>query len=163
MVTIHTPGDGHVTPSADADGTTWDPYSDPKIKHTLERALFILKHNVRNMRPCDDCFKRLPGGRTFTEVFDDSTVFISFDPSGPASGATNQVSGKEITISIREFRVGRWSVAATLVHELAHVNGAPGVPSPLAESMLNCCGFRAHFRRGVVGTGPSTSGGDALA
>src|SRR3954469_2893699 len=89
MVTIHTPGDGHVAPSPDPDGTKWDPYSDEKTKHTLERALFILRHNVRNMRPCDDCFKRLDGGRTFTEVFDDANVFISFDPTGPASGATN--------------------------------------------------------------------------
>jgi hypothetical protein len=151
MVTIHTPGDGHVAPSPDTDGTSWDAYSDPKIKNTLERALFILKHNVRGMRPCDDCFKTLPGGRTFTEVFDDSTVFISFDSAGPDSGATNAVSGKDVTINFREFRVGRWAVAATIVHELAHVNGAPGGSSPLAESMLNCCGFRAHFRPGVVG------------
>ncbi|HEY2787682.1 MAG TPA: hypothetical protein VGJ05_22180 [Fimbriiglobus sp.] len=151
MPTIHVPGDAHITPAPDTDGTRWDAYSDAKHKHTLERALFILKHNVRNSRPCDNCFKKLPGGRTFTEVFDDATVFISFDPDGPSSGATDSVGGKDITISVKELRVGRWTVAATLVHELAHVNGALGGNSPEAESMLNCCGFRALFRPGVVG------------
>ena len=113
MPTIHLPGDGHTTPVPDPDGTTWDAYTDDKILATLKAALFILKHNIRNMRPCNDCFKRLPGGRTFQEVFDDATVFISFDPSGPDSGATDSVGGKEITVGASEFKVGRWSVAAS--------------------------------------------------
>jgi hypothetical protein len=151
MPTIHLPGDGHATPVPDPDGTKWDPYSDAKVLSTLKAALHILRHNIRGMRPCNDCFKRLPGGRTFQEVFDDATVFVSFDPSGPDSGATDSVGGKEITISAKEFRVGRWSVAATLVHELAHVNGAGIAPSIEAESTLNCCGLRGLFRAGAVG------------
>ena len=65
MPTIHLPGDGHTGPIPDPDGTTWDPYTDDKVLATLKAALFILRHNIRNMRPCNDCFKRLPGGRTF--------------------------------------------------------------------------------------------------
>jgi hypothetical protein len=102
--------------------------------------VFILKHNIKGMRPCNNCFSRLPGGKTFSAVFDDASVFISFDPSGPDSGATDAVGGKEITISVKEFKVGRWSVAATLVHELAHVNGT-GVDTADAVS---CCHCRAH-------------------
>src|SRR5262245_54683392 len=135
MPTIHLPGDGHVAPLPLADGTRWDTYDDAKILRTLQRALFILRHNVRNMRPCDDCFRRLPRGRSFTEVFDDPTVFISFDPTGPFSGRTDAVGGNEVSINAREFRVGRWSVAATIVHELAHVNGAPADTAD-AESTL---------------------------
>jgi hypothetical protein len=150
MPTIHLPGDGHVAPAPLADGTRWDPYDDPKLLRTLERALFILRHNVRGMRPCDNCFRRLPGGRSFTEVFDDAAVVISFDPGGPFSGRTDAVGGNEVTIAASEFRIGRWSVAATIVHELAHVNGAPADTAD-AESMLNCCGFRAHFRPGAIG------------
>lgn len=157
MPTIHVPGDGHVTPAPDPDGTRWDPYSDPKIKHTLERALFILKHNIRGMRPCNTCFSRLSGGRTFDQVFDDPSIFISFDPDGPDSGATDSVGGKEITIGIREFRVGRWSVAATLVHELAHTNGADAVSAD-AENTLRCCGLSGLFRPGVVGMNEPGSG-----
>jgi hypothetical protein len=62
MPTIHLPGDGHATPVPDPDGTKWDPYSDAKVLATLKAALHILKHNIRGMRPCHDCFKRLPGG-----------------------------------------------------------------------------------------------------
>jgi hypothetical protein len=148
MPTIHLPGDGHVGPIPDPDGTKWDPYTNAGILDTLKRALFILKHNIRGMRPCNDCFKRLPGGRTFQEVLDDASVFISFDPSGPNSGVT---TGNEITISVTEFAVGRWSVAATLVHELAHVNGASGGSSMDAENTLNCCGLKGLFRSNASG------------
>jgi hypothetical protein len=150
MPTIHVPGDGHATPVPLGDGTRWDEYSDPKIKKILEQAIFILRHNVRGMRPCEDAFSALPGGRTFTQVLDDASVFVSFDPAGPNSGRTDAVGGKEITIGAREFRVGRWSVAATLVHELAHVNGADAVGAD-AENTLRSCGFSSHFRPGVVG------------
>ena len=149
MPTIHLAGDGHVTPIPDPDGTKWDPYTDKNVLDTLKRALFILKHNIRGMRPCNDCFKKLPGGRSFQDVFDDATVFISFDPSGPDSGATDD-NGKDITISASEFKVGRWSVAATLVHELAHVNGAAG-DNMDAENTLNCCGLKGLFRADAVG------------
>ena len=113
MPTIHLPGDGHVGPIPDPDGTKWDPYADADVLATLKRALFILKHNIRGMRPCNDCFKRLPGGRTFEDVFDDASVFISFDPSGPDSGATDSVGGKEITVSVKEFKVGQTRNDAT--------------------------------------------------
>ena len=160
MPTIHRPGDGHATPAALADGTKWDPYDNAGILDTLNRALFILKHNIKGMRPCNDCFKRLPGGRTFQEVFDDATIFISFDPSGPNSGVTDAVGGKEITVSASEFRVGRWSVAATLVHEFAHTNGASGATMD-AENTLNCCGLNGLFRAGSIGLqdpGPDDNG-----
>jgi hypothetical protein len=150
MPTIHVPGDGHATPVALADGTTWGEYTDPKIKKTLERALFILKHNIRGMKPCNTCFSALPGGKSFDDVIDDASIFISFDPSGPNSGVTNAVGGKEITISAGEFRGGRWTVAATLVHELAHTNGASGTTLD-AERTLKCCGLWGLFRPGSIG------------
>ena len=64
MPTVHISGDGHLTPATLGDGTRWEPYTDAALRKTLDRALFILRHNVRSMRPCDDCFSRLPGGRT---------------------------------------------------------------------------------------------------
>jgi hypothetical protein len=150
MPTVHVAGDGHTEPLPLADGTRWDAYDDPKIRKILDQALFILKHNIRGMAPCDKCFKDLPGGRSFQEVFDDASVFISFDPSGPNSGVTNQVGGKDITVGAGEFKVGRWSVAATLVHEMAHVNGA-GTDSLDAENTLKCCGLGGLFRPGSIG------------
>jgi hypothetical protein len=159
MPTTHVDGDGHVSPSPLADGTRWDAYpnKDTSITRTLKQALFILKHNIRGMKPCNKCFSALPGGRTFDDVFDDPNVFISFDPSGPNSGRTDAVGGKEITIGASEFGRGRWSVAATLVHELAHVNGASATTAD-AENTLRCCGLSDHFRPGAVGAIASDSG-----
>ena len=155
MPTIHIDGDGHVTPATLGDGTTWSPYTDAKIKKCLEDALHIIKTNVRNMRPCDECFKRLPGLRTFTEVFDDATVFISFDSAGPDRAAAI-VSGHDITLSAGEFKRNKWAVAASIIHELAHINGAPGGNSPSAENTLLCCGFKGHFT-GVLGSNEKKS------
>lgn len=150
MPTIHVAGDGHVTPIPLADGTTWGPYTDKKVRRTLDQALYILKHNIRGVKPCNKCFAALPGGRTFDDVFDDATVFVSFDPSGPNSGVTDAVGGREITISVSEFQGGRWTVAATLVHELAHVNGASATTAD-AEKSLKCCGLSGLFRPGAIG------------
>ena len=71
---------------------------------------------------------------------------VNFHPTMPHFGETNQVGGKEIAISITSLRIGRWTVLGTLIHELAHSNGAPiddalGNPSPLAERALLACGL----------------------
>jgi hypothetical protein len=121
-----------------------------KSRKLWNAALFILKHNIRGMKPCNTCFSALPGGRTFDQVIDDASIFISFDPSGPNSGVTNAVGGKEVTVSASEFRGGRWTVAATLVHELAHVSGA-GTTTLDAENTLKCCGLFGLFRAGSIG------------
>ncbi len=43
-------------------------------------------------------------------------------------------------------------IAATLVHELAHVNGAPGgMLSKAAETTLPPCGFGDEFNPATVG------------
>ena len=122
MASIHIPGDGHIAPTG---RHKWLAYSDADKKQVVEAALFILKHNIKGSKPCNDCFKRLPGGRSFDDVLNDAGVFISFDPSTKKDdfGAT---IGSDVTITDFSIRMGRWTVAATLVHELAHVNGAPG-------------------------------------
>ena len=60
----------------------------------------------------------------FTDVFDDASVFISFDPTGPNSGRTDSVGGREVTIGASEFRISRWSVAATIRSEFKRASGA---------------------------------------
>lgn len=39
------------------------------------------------------------------------------------------------------FRKGRWMVLATLIHELAHCNGAAGGNATVAEDALPHCGL----------------------
>jgi hypothetical protein len=150
MATIHVPGGGHVAPAANS-GFQWLPYSDDKKKHVIERALFILRHNVRGMKPCNACFRRLPGGRSFDDVLDDPSVFISFDPQ-TTKGTFGATLGKEVTITDFSIGIGRWTVAATLVHEFAHVNGAPGDTHD-AEGTLLCCGFSALHDPDIIGAG----------
>jgi hypothetical protein len=55
--------------------------------------------------------------------------------------AGKTTSGREVAISEQAFRIGRWTVLATLVHELAHTNGAPDRPSTAAEEAVLACGM----------------------
>src|SRR5262245_27319516 len=153
MATVHIPGDGHVTPvrGVSTNGTIfhWLAFSDAKKIKVIEDALHILKRNVKGLRPCNNCFSRLPNGRTFDDILDDPSIFISFDPSndGRSFGAR---SGNDITICHFSIRMGRWTVAATLVHEFAHVNGAPGT-NHRAEGTLLCCGFSGLHDPTIIG------------
>jgi hypothetical protein len=45
-------------------------------------------------------------------------------------------------ISQFTIRMGRWSIAGTIVHELAHLNGADG-HSHAAEETLKYCGLQS--------------------
>lgn len=154
MARLHTPGDGYTAPAPNS-GFQWNTYSDEKKRRVLERALFILRHNVRGLKPCNDCFRKLPGGRSFDDILDDPNVVISFDPQTTANlfGAT---LGNDVTITDFSIRIGRWTVAATLVHEFAHVNGAPATDHQ-AESTLLCCGFSALHNPAIIGAGEESS------
>lgn len=153
MVKIHTPGDGHNAPLG---RHTWNAYSDENKKKVVEAALFILRNNVKGMKPCNDCFSALPGGRSFDDVLGDDTIFISYDPHN-VKGDFGATIGKDITVTDYTISVGRWTVAATLVHELAHVNGASGADTK-AEDTLNCCGFSALHDPNIIGALPYPPG-----
>jgi len=160
MARIHVPGDGHVAPLPKA-GWQWKPYSDVKKRRVVERALFILRTNVKGMKPCNECFKKLPGMRSFDDILNDPELFISFDPGNIEGryGVTIHAGGKEVSITDWAIRMGRWLVASTLIHEFAHVNGAPGTSSD-AEDTLICCGFSAHHVPGIIGATGSASTGN---
>jgi hypothetical protein len=150
MAKIHVPGDGHTAPTG---GTfRYLPYTDRGKKRVIEQALFILRHNVHGMRPCNDCFRALPGGRSFDDILDDPLVFIHYDPQTTAeSYAATRRGTKNVTITQYSIGMGRWTVAATLVHEFAHINGAPSTTHQ-AEGTLKCCGFRALEDPRIIGS-----------
>ena len=147
MAKINTAGSGHGNKTIGI--YQFFEYADKAALGTLKKALYILEHNIKGMRPCNACFKALPGGRSFDDVLTDNSVWISHDPTN--HGAYGVTSGNDVSISKLAFDGGRWVVAATLVHELAHVNGAPGHTTAQAEATLSCCGLRAHDT-GVIGT-----------
>jgi hypothetical protein len=108
---------------------------------------------------CNARFQRL-GGVSFTDYVHGSehVVVISRNPTHrghprPYYGAT---SGHHVTIAKfcfarRPRETAVVTTAATLVHELAHVAGAPGGESFLAEAAVRDCGFPDQFQRGLVG------------
>jgi hypothetical protein len=129
------------TPEKKADGTQWLPFDRAEDIGTVQAALQILRSNVANIPTCDRYFQSLPRRRTFVDVLSDDRVWICYDPTGPGAGET---VGLYITIGKKTLTGGRWQVAATLVHELAHVAGAEDINAQ-AEAALNHCGLSAHF------------------
>ena len=93
------------------------------------------------------------GARSMTDILADSTMSVHFQPTLVDFGVTPGAAGfaTECAIGPAAFRGGRWVVLATLIHELAHCNGAPGGGSTVAEDALPRCGLgtMAELRSGV--------------
>jgi hypothetical protein len=137
MPSVNTPASGHAGPAPLPGGHQYLTYSNAHFLAVLNSAIAIIQNKIRGYRPCDDAFRALPGGRSFSEVFTDPTVWINFDPTRRLKdyGATR---GHEITITAYSLAMGRWTVAATLVHEMAHVNGAPGNTHDAEGTLRHC-------------------------
>lgn len=136
MASINTPGSGHAAPAPTA-GWQWQPYADAGFLAALRAAVQIIDNRIKNHQPCNSAFRALPGGRTFAQVWNDNSIWISCDPSRVAQryGAT---LGNEVTVTAYSLAMGRWTVAATLIHELAHVNGAGGGSRDAENTLLRC-------------------------
>lgn len=95
-----------------------------------------------NISTANTYYRGLPGGKSLTELLADSTIWVNYHPTMVDFGETNFAGGKEVAISVTSFRIGRWTVLATLVHELAHVNGVRGSVQPqAAERAVLACGL----------------------
>lgn len=114
---------------------------------------------------CDEGFKSLPKHHTFDEVLNDKNVWISFgsDRGDLANGNTwlgltinNDEKNYDIAINTWAFTCVKnkatrvQEIAAILVHEMAHVNGAPN-DTHTAEMMLMFCGFGEYYEPTVIG------------
>jgi hypothetical protein len=97
------------------------------------------------MPSADKYFRSLPFGRSLTQILADRTIWINYAPTiKDMWGATDTKIHKEIAITAPAYLWGRWTVLATLIHELAHTNGAPGSNSRAAEEALLHCGLGRH-------------------
>jgi len=96
---------------------------------------------VKEIPSADRYFKTLPNGRTLSALLADRSIWINFGPSMTEFGAQSIAHPHEIAVGPLSIRIGRWTVLATLVHELAHVNGAPGGNDRRAEEALLHCGL----------------------
>ena len=146
MVKINTAG--HAAPGA-TSGWEWLAYTNKKQLATVKAAVSILETSIKDHKPCNAAFKLLPGGRTFKDVLADAAIWISRDP-GTTPKRFGATLGNEITVTAWSLAMGRWTVAATLVHELAHVNGAGGADSA-AEDTLKSCLLTGHHNPAIIG------------
>ncbi len=83
-------------------------------------------------------------------------MWFNYDPRSGTNflAFTSTSRTTEITISDDAFDRGVWVVAASIIHEFAHLNGAPGQDgsgSRAAEESLKHCGFAAHFNPDAIG------------
>jgi len=112
---------------------------------------------IRNKPGADPYFKGLPGGRSLTELLNDNTIWVNYHATLADWGQTNHAGGKEVAISVTAFRMSKWSVLATLIHELTHVNGVKGAVSPrAAEDALLHCGLGRQTERDTGVDDPKT-------
>lgn len=103
-------------------------------------------------RSCDQAFRSLSRHRSFRQIWSIRGIWISYTPSVLDRGYTHS-NRRDIAISLDSFGAnpGEWRpVAATLIHELAHVGGAPTTTSE-AERVLLECGFADQFDSSIIG------------
>ena len=94
-------------------------------------------------------FKTLPGGRSLSALLADREIWINYIGTWAHWGEMRNGT-KEVAIYEKSFAWGRWSVLATLVHELAHVNGAPSEGTEAELAVLACgLGTKAERDTGV--------------
>jgi hypothetical protein len=147
MAIINLSGSGHMPP-ATSGGITFTAYNSNTLKSQkkmLDDALWILRNNLKGYKPCNDCFTALPRGQTFDALMASNSIRISYSKNSFWSTFGGDIFalniGNDISVTQFAFNRGVWSVAATLVHELAHVNGAPNTTHQ-AEGTLLCCGMQ---------------------
>ncbi len=107
---------------------------------------------VKNNPACDVYFRTLSGGKSLTNLINDSGIWVNHAPSvAPLTGEIH-VPTREIGLSDIPFNKGRWVLLGTIIHELAHANGAPITGGDTsAEDALYPCG---------LGTSDEFFGGD---
>lgn len=105
-------------------------------RDTVRWARTRAKSIAASMPSANTYFRSLPGGRSLTALLNDRSIWINYDPSAVEFGAQSIAHPNEISIGPSAFRIGRWTVLATLIHELAHVDGAPGGVDQHAERAL---------------------------
>lgn len=120
------------------------------MRWARRRAFWI----ARNKSGADVYFRGIASGsRSLTALLADRSIWVNYHPTLSDHGETPGSSGfaTECCIGRSAFRIGRWTVLATLIHELAHCNGAGGGSSTLAEDALPHCGLgrMSELRTGI--------------
>ena len=103
---------------------------------------------------CNTYFRSLPKSKSFSDFWRDNTIFVNYSPDTTPQfyGATHS-NHKDMCITAWCIdSQNKWMIAATIVHELAHVAGAPGGTSHAAEKATNVCGFKPQYNPNIIGS-----------
>jgi len=122
-----------------------------KHRSTMRWARTRARWVAKNKPAADVYYRTLSGGKSLTNLLADGSIWVNYHATKNDYGYQSVAHPKEIAISNLAYRIGRWTVLATLVHELAHVNGAPGGASKDAERAVLACGLgkRSEFTSGT--------------
>lgn len=123
----------------------------PEVRWARERAQVI----ARTIPEANTYFRSLSGGRSLTQLLADGGIWINYHTSLDTYGFQSTLFTKETAIAEYACRRGRWTVLATLIHELAHVNGADGLGHD-AERAVLICGLGAYRERRTGVDNPQT-------
>ena len=98
-------------------------------------------------------------GRDLHQQWNNPNLFIDYWPATNWPFTTKKYFGathsNDLDISISAWALderNRWMIAATIVHELAHMAGAPGGSSHAAERAVRECGFGDQYDPDVQGS-----------
>ncbi len=88
-------------------------------------------------------FRKLPKGRSLSELLSDREIWVNYAPTLPPviHGMADPFGNRDFAIGPHPFRLGRWMVLATFIHELAHINGVPAFEGKQAEEAVLACGL----------------------
>jgi hypothetical protein len=107
-----------------------------------------------NMKTADRYFRSLPGKRSLSQLLSDRTIWINY--AGDYYVGVRPEGTNEIGIGELAYLRGKLTVVATLIHELAHINGAPSGDSRAAEDALIHCGLGKQSEADTGVDDPST-------
>ncbi|MFS1525082.1 hypothetical protein ACL7TT_13390 [Microbulbifer sp. 2304DJ12-6] len=149
MPNIHISSSKYMAPSK-LQGWQWLPYIDKIMLDVVKRAITIIDKRIKGSKPCEAAFKTLPDGKSFTDIWNLKNVWISYDPDRSGNKYGVALNKQHISITAYALAMGQWMTAATIIHELAHVNGAPG-NNTQAEDMLLKCMLKQHHNPNIIG------------
>lgn len=113
-----------------------------------------LDQRINLTNSCNVYFRSLPKGKSFRDFWRDPSIFINYDPT-PGANIYGDTHSNDKDIALHRWCTDTknfWIIAATIVHELAHIGGAPGQPSPAAEQALPKCGFQRQYDPTITGS-----------
>jgi RHS repeat-associated protein len=139
------------------------PDFNPDCLPSLQRALNIVREVARVNMPCNCAFKQIGSRRPLSDLVDDPSIIIKYYPrdtyvreNGQLTGiiGAHTAPGDTHSLFIRPYscRMGRWLLAADLIHELVHISKGAVYwdDEELPRDMEILCGVtkpQMHFTR----------------